>query len=199
MKIVKILKMISGIAFFLMLALQTRAQEINLIEGSFKILLSEKTVDFLFTYDSLQVGKYKNESEYVNKKVAEINKKDPGKGDAWALEWTAQRKRDFEPAFIKAFKASSGKEISIPSKYTLIFNTSYIEQGFSSAAILVHKNPEIRGELILTESGDKTKIIAKAKITKAMGKAGPHFETGEHLDGAYEEAGDGAGAFILNN
>lgn len=103
--------------FFLTLAFQTRAQEINLIEGSFKMLLSEKTVDLSFTYDSLQVGKYKNESEYVNKKIAEINKKDPGKGDAWALEWTAQRKRDFEPAFIKAFKASSGK------KFPLLQNT----------------------------------------------------------------------------
>jgi hypothetical protein len=81
----------------------------------------------------------------------------------------------------------------------LIFNTDYIEQGFSSAAILVHNNPEIRGEVILVEADDKSKIIAKAKITKAMGKSGPHFETGEHLAGAYAEAGDGLGAFILNN
>jgi hypothetical protein len=63
----------------------------------------------------------------------------------------------------------------------------------------VHKNPEIRGQLILVEGADKSKIIAKAKITKAMGKAGPHFETGEHLDGAYTEAGDVLGGFILNN
>jgi hypothetical protein len=51
----------------------------------------------------------------------------------------------------------------------------------------------------LVEVVDKSKIFAKAKITKAMGKAGPHFETGEHLDEAYGEAGDGLGAFILNN
>jgi hypothetical protein len=81
----------------------------------------------------------------------------------------------------------------------LIFNTNYIEQGFSSAGIMVHKNPEIRGELVLVESADKTKVLAKAKITKAMGKAGPHFETGEHLDGCYAEAGEGLGLFVLNN
>ncbi|HEY4966515.1 MAG TPA: hypothetical protein VII28_08950 [Puia sp.] len=79
-----------------------------------------------------------------------------------------------------------------------MINTGYIEPGFSSAGILVHKNPEIRGELAWVETAAPSKIIAKAKITKAMGKAGPHFETGEHLDGAYEEAGDGLGAFILN-
>jgi hypothetical protein len=195
----KIIKLISGLVLFQILFFQIQAQEITMVQGSFKILLSEKTVDLEFTYDSLQVGKYKNESDYVNKKVAEINKKYPGKGDAWALEWTAQRKQYFEPAFTNAFKPSSGKAISPDSKYTLIFNTSYIEQGFSTSAILVHKNPEVRGELILVENNDKTTILAKAKITKAMGKVGAHFETGEHLEGAYTEAGDGAGAFILNN
>jgi hypothetical protein len=174
-------------------------QEINLEQGSFKILVAVKTVDLQFTYDSLQVGKYKHETDYVQKKVTEINKKTPGKGDEWARQWTAQRKAGFEPAFIQAFKSSSGKDTLSGSKYLLIFNTDYIEQGFSSAGILVHKNPEIRGELTLIESADPSKVIAKAKITKAMGKAGSHFETGEHLDGAYTEAGEGLGAFILNN
>jgi hypothetical protein len=195
----KPLKFIFSLALFQFLFHWSYGQEISLSEGSFKILIAEKTVDFKFTYDSLQVGKYKHEAEYVQKKVTEINKKYPGKGDAWALEWSSQRKTDFEPAFINAFKAGSGKDTSSASKYLLIFNTNYIEQGFSSAAIMVHKNPEIRGELVLVESEDRTKIIAKAKITKAMGKAGPHFETGEHLDAAYAEAGDGLGAFILNN
>jgi hypothetical protein len=152
-----------------------------------------------FTYDSLQVGKYKHEADYVQKKVTEMNKKTPGKGDAWAQEWTAQRKTDFEPAFTRAFKEGSGIDTASSSRYLLIFNTNYIEQGFSSAGILVHKNPEIRGELVLVEASDKAKVIAKAKITKAMGKAGPHFETGEHLDGAYAEAGEGLGVFVLNN
>jgi hypothetical protein len=129
--------------------------------------------------------------------MTEINKS-IREGDEWALQWTAQRKTDFEPVFTKAFKEGSGKDTSSVSKYLLIFNTNFIEQGFSSAGIMVHKNPEIRGELILVETGDRSKVIAKAKITKAMGKAGPHFETGEHLDAAYE-AGDGLGAFILNN
>jgi hypothetical protein len=182
-----------------MICLSNYAQEMNLEEVSFKILITEKTVALQFTYDSLQVGKYKHEADYVQKKVMEMNKKEPGKGDAWALQWTAQRKTNFEPAFILAFKASTGEDTSSGSKYLLIFNTDYIEQGFSSAGILVHKNPEIRGELVLVEMADKSKIIAKAKITKAMGKAGPHFETGEHLDGAYSEAGDSLGAFILNN
>lgn len=41
-------------------------QELTLGEGSFKILIQEKTVALQFTYDSLQVGKYKIEADYVN-------------------------------------------------------------------------------------------------------------------------------------
>jgi len=175
------------------------SQETTIKEGNFKMLAAEKRVALKFTYDSLQVGKYKKEVDFVNKKVAEMNNKYPGKGDEWALNWIAQRKGLFEPAYITAFIAASGKDTSSSSTYTLIFNTSFIEQGFSSAGILVHKNPEIRGELTLVRSDDMAKIIAKAKIVKAMGKAGPHFETGEHLDAAYAQAGEGAGIFILNN
>ena len=97
--------------------------------------MQKKTVTLQFTYDSLQVGKYKIEADYVNKKVTEINKKYPGKGDEWAKEWIAQRKEKFEPAFTDAFKKSSGLNISDSAKYTLIFHTTYIEQGFSSAGI----------------------------------------------------------------
>ncbi|HMH31858.1 MAG TPA: hypothetical protein VK543_02450 [Puia sp.] len=195
----KLEKIVLAVLFLQAFCLKSHSQEITIKEGDFKMLSAEKTVALKFTYDSLQVGKYKKEADYINKRVAEMNNKNPGRGDEWALSWTAQRKGMFEPAYITAFIAASGKDTSSLSKYTLIFNTSFIEQGFSSAAILVHKNPEIRGELMLVRSDDMSKIIAKAKIIKAMGKAGPHFETGEHLDAAYAQAGEGTGTFILNN
>jgi len=174
-------------------------QEVSLVNGSFKALKDQGTVVMKFTYDSLQVGKYKNESDYVAKKVAEMNKKNPGQGDQWAVNWVSQRKEYFEPAFTRGFKEGSGKDAQATAMYTLIFHTNYIEQGFSSAAILVHKNPEIRGELILIKTGDSTQVLGRAYVTKALGKAGPHFETGEHVEGAYSAAGMALGEFILNN
>jgi hypothetical protein len=118
-------KIIIAALFFQMIWLRNYAQEMNLEDGSFEILINEKTVALQFTYDSLQVGKYKHEADYVQKKVTEMNKKESGQGDEWALQWTAQRKTNFEPAFIQAFKASSGKDTSSGSKYLLIFNTDY--------------------------------------------------------------------------
>ncbi|HEX4850972.1 MAG TPA: hypothetical protein VFV08_09210, partial [Puia sp.] len=183
----------------LCLTIRSFCQEVTLLDGDFKALTGQSYVSLKFTYDSLQVGKYKNESDYVAKRVEEINKKYPGKGNDWAAEWVGQRKLHFEPAFSKAFMQGSGKDTLVTAAYTLIFNTYYIEQGFSSAAILVHKNPEIRGELILIKTGDSTQILGRARVIKALGKAGPHFETGEHIDGAYTEAGSALGEFILNH
>jgi hypothetical protein len=195
----KLVKLVLLVIVFQFVFLPMYGQEITLEQGSFKTLIAEKSVYFRFTYDSLRVGKYKHEADYVQKKVTEINKKYPGQGDAWALEWIAQRKREFEPSFTMTFISSSGKDTSSGSRYLLIFNTDYIEQGFSTGAFLVRENPEIHGELILVEASDQSKILAKAKITKAKGKAGLHFETGVNLAGAYAEAGYGLGAFILNN
>ena len=195
----KLTKLIIAVIFIQCCYHFSYGQEITIQEGSFKILFAEKNVALQFTYDSLQVGKYKVEADYVNKKVTEMNKKQEGKGDEWAREWIAQRKEKFEPAFTDGFKGSSGLKISQDAKYTLIFHTTYIEQGFSTSGIMVHKNPEVRGELILVETQGEHKIIARATLTKAMGKAGPHFETGDHVDEAYFEAGNAAGAFVINN
>jgi len=71
-------KFIFAALFFQMICLRNYAQEMNLAEGSFKILITEKTVSLQFTYDSLLVGKYKHEADYVQKKVTEMNNKEPG-------------------------------------------------------------------------------------------------------------------------
>jgi len=195
----KLLKRIFFVVIFLNIFSTGFCQDVTLLDGNFKALNGQNRVSLEFTYDSLQVGKYKNESDYVSKRVTEINKKYPGKGDEWAANWVSERKLHFEPSFTKAFTGASGKDTLVTAAYTLIFHTTYIEQGFSSAAILVHKNPEVRGELILIKAGDKSQVLGRAKITKALGKAGPHFETGEHIEGAYAAAGTALGEFILNN
>jgi hypothetical protein len=195
----KILRLVFAFLIFESGSVRLFSQDISIDQGNFKILVAEKNINIKVSFNNLQVGRYKNESDYVNKRVAEINKKYPGKGDEWLQRWNSQKMEEFVPAFINAFKLSSGKDTSSTAAYTLIFNTSYLEPGFSSSAILVRKDPEIRGELLLVRSDDSTQVIVKARLLKAVGKAGPHFETGDHIDSAYTEAGEAVGAFILNN
>ncbi len=189
-------KQISLLGLLLASVYLLNAQQVRLIEGDLTAVKPEKTLNLEFTYDSLSVGKFHNEADFVNKKVAERNKKHPGDGDAWAKTWVDQRKEAFEPSFSSSFEKSSDKKASAGSKYTLIFHTTFIEPGFSTAAIMVHKNPEIAGTVLLVETENRSKILAKLSVEKVTGRAGSHFETGEHLDGAYGEAGNLVGSFI---
>ena len=175
------------------------AQRVKLIEGDLGSVRAEKTFNLEFRYDSLSVGKFHNEQDFVNKKIAERNKKHPGDGDAWAKSWVDQRKEAFEPRFTSEFERSSGKKSSASSKYTLVFHTTFIEPGFSTSGILIHKNPELAGEIFVVETDNRSRIIARLSMEKVIGQAGSHFETGENLDGAYGEAGMLVGSFVNRN
>ena len=61
----------------------TWAQRIKKIEGDPKALSGETQLNVQFTYDNMQVGKYKSEAEYVEDKKADYNKKEEGRGEKW--------------------------------------------------------------------------------------------------------------------
>ncbi len=173
----------------------SHAQKLTLVEGDYSLLKSEKTVNIIFTYDHMQVGKYREE-DFVKKKVNEMNQKEPGKGDAWAQNWVGLRQDSYEPMFKQVFEKYSEKKFDSTSKYTLIFHTTFTEPGFNTGAILVHKNPEINGEVILVESKDTTKPVLKFTIEKAVGREGYEFDTGRHLEGAYGVAAKEIALFL---
>jgi hypothetical protein len=173
-----------------------QAQQLTMLEGNFDSLKSIKTIGLEFVYSPLKVGKYDKEEDYINKKVTEMNKKEPGKGDAWAKAWVDARKESYEPKFKALFEKYSEKKVDSASKYKLIFHTTFIEPGFNTGAILVHKNPEINGEVSIVEVKDPTRVIAKFKIDKVVGREGYEFDTGKHLEAVYAKAGENIGSFI---
>lgn len=180
---------------FILSACMLHAQKLALIAGDPGLLKSEKTVSIEFTYDHMRVGKY-GEEDFIKKKVTEMNQKEPGKGDAWAEHWVAERKESYEPKFKQVFEKYSEKKIDSASKYKLIFHTTFTEPGFNTGAILVHKNPEISGEVWIVETNDTTKAPLKFTIEKAVGREGYEFDTGRHLDGAYAVAAKEIGLFL---
>jgi len=174
-------------------------QKIELLEGNLSVLKSEKTIDFAFTYDSMTIGKGRKampESEYVNKKIADYNKKTPGKGDEWAKNWKDDRETKYQPAFTKNFEQYSSLQMTAGAKYTLIFKTSMTEPGFNMMAF--QQPSEIDGQAWLVETANKSHVIAKMSVVKADGRGywGSEFDTGERLTEAYEAAGRGLGYFV---
>jgi hypothetical protein len=176
-------------------------KSIKITEGTLSPLKDEKIINIQFTYDSMKVGKYDKEADFVNFKKEEFNKKEAGKGDTWATKWVDDRAYKFEPAFNESFQKSSG--ISAGSqkdaKYTLIVHTIFTEPGFSTGW-LVKKDAEINAEVIMVETANKSNILARISIEKALGNAYGlvDFDTGARIAASYTQAGKALGKVIKN-
>ena len=187
---------------FLMLLIfsfRTQAQKVQLIEGSLEALKMVKSMHTEFLYDSMQVGKYHNGQDYVNVRTADLNKKQAGLGDQWAKSWVDDRQAKYEPAFNAAFAQSSGLVLNSgsDSRYTLIFKTTFLEPGFNMTMI-AKENARINGEIWIVETADKSRLVARLKLDKAIGKARGDMDADTRLRimDAYRHAGEGLGVFF---
>lgn len=171
-------------------------QKLKLVEGSLDALKAEKSIATSLTFDNMAVGKYKEESAYVNDKKTEYNKNEPGRGDKWAAAWVSDRERIFHPKFDELLEKASGMKVSAKSKYTLVYNTTFTEPGFNIG--VMSKNAMISGEAIIIETGNPSKVIARITVTKAPGRTGTgyDFDTGQRISEAYELSGKALGKFI---
>jgi hypothetical protein len=197
----KLLKLSSSLLLLGMISLSSMAQKIKLIEGDLAPLKGETSMMVKFSYDHMGVGKFDKEEDYVAKKTADYNKKEPGRGDNWAKSWAGDRVRMFEPKFIELFEKETEMTISAnkPAKYTLIFKTTFTEPGYNIPMIR-HENASINGELWIVETGSE-KVIAKISIEKAPGRSygSSDYDTGVRIAESYADAGKYLGKFIKKN
>ena len=178
------------------LSLNLSAQKIKKKEGSLDVLKNESSINVEFTYDDMSVGKYKKEEDYISDKKAEYNKKEPGRGDRWAESWVKDRESRFEPKFIELFTDASGMSVSDKGKYTLIFHTTSTEPGYNVG--IMKKNAFIDAEIIIVETANRNKVIAKLTMDNSPGRTfmGNDFDTGERISEAYAKAGKSLGKYI---
>ena len=172
------------------------AQRLKLTDGSLSVLKDEKSISTEFAYDDMKVGKYDKEEDYVKTKTADYNKKESGKGDTWAKNWVADRQNRFEPKFNELLEKASDMVVKKGAKYTLLFKTSFTEPGFNIG--IMRKNAEMNGEAWIVETANKSNVIGKISVQKALGRTfgGYDFDTGERIGEAYADAGKALGKFI---
>ena len=177
-------------------SLSAGAQRIKTVEGDLDALKSETSINVEFTYDNMSVGKYDKESEYLEKKKAEFNSKEPGRGDNWEKNWVKDRKANFEPKFIELFEKSSGMSVKPDAKYTLIFHTTSTEPGYN--IYVSKKNAEIDAEITIVLTADRTKKIATISMNNAPGRtfSGYDYATGDRITECYAIAGKKLGKYI---
>ncbi len=191
-------KIISNTAIFVLVffTLNTQAQKIKTTEGDLSVLKNETSINIEFTYENMSVGKYDKESEYLDKKTAEYNSKEPGRGDSWAKNWVSDRNRIFEPKFLELFEKNSGMSNKADAKYTMIFHTTSTEPGFN--IYVTRKNAEIDATVTIVETADRSKKIAVIDVKNAPGRtySGYDYATGERISECYAVAGKRLGKHI---
>jgi hypothetical protein len=177
-------------------SINANAQKLKTREGDISVLKNETSINVEFVYDGMSVGSFSEEKDYIQKKIEDYNKKEPGNGDRWAKAWVGDRKTRFEPKFKELFEEYSKMMVKPKSKYTMIFKTTHTEPGYN--IYISRKNAEIDAEVTIVETADRTKTIAVVTISNAKGRTfgGNDFDTGSRLAESYADAGKYLGKYI---
>jgi hypothetical protein len=166
----------------------SEGKDLSYLKGQKEILLK-------FTYDNMKVSnKMKPEAEWVKEKVEEQNKKEAGKGDAFAKAWVENRANVYEPKFEELFNKEAGENLQgdrtkSSAKYTLIVHTTRTEQGYN---IGISKAPaSIDFEFIIVETANPSVIKSKGVLLNVPGSsfAGADFDVASRLKECYAKSG----------
>lgn len=175
---------------------------IRLQSGSLAFLKQESRVNVEYDYNGMKVSGMKEE-DFVAKKVADYNKKQPGRGDQWRQAWINDRTEKYQPKFEQLLnKYASGKRGNLQfgsfkdAKYTLILKTTFTSEGYNVA--IMARPAFINANAIFVETQNRTNVIAVVTITKAPGMDawGNDFDAGSRIQEAYAKAGKELGIFI---
>ena len=196
------------VGIFMLFSMNIFAQA-KLTSGDMKVLKGQSEVILKYDYSNMGVGKYKNADDYASAKVADMNKKKEGSGDAWLEKWKSDRTDRFEPSFRKDFNNEvdsynlSGKDDSPKAKYTLIIRTTFMEPGFNATmAIGFAKKPAyIDVTVDLVETANPATVLGTVEMKKIESKnmGGYDWDTGGRIESAYERAGEYFGKFLIRN
>lgn len=194
----KLTSFLSIVAFFAVVQ-YSYAQKLKVTQGDLKALSGENTLNVIYQYSPMGVGKFEREADYLAKKKEEYNEKEAGRGDKWELAWVSDREERFEPQFEELFNKHAGK-IKVgdnPSaKYTLIIKTTFTEPGFN--VYVARKNARIDGEAWIVPTNDLSNPIATISFVNAPGRTfgGYDYDTGTRIQEAYAVLGKSLGRMI---
>lgn len=190
---------------FMISAISLNAQKLK--SGDVKILKGQTTINLQYDYSNMAVGKYKSETDYVNEKVAEMNKKKAGSGDEWKGKWTSDRANRFQPMFERELNKEikknnvTAKENSADSKYTLIVSTTFTEPGFNAVVGGIRKNANVSLMVTLVETANPGSALADIEMKNVQSSSfgGYDYDTGGRIESAYNNAGEALGKFLNKN
>lgn len=175
------------------------SQSIVMTSGAIDFIKGESVLQFTFSYNEMLVGKL-TESEYVNKKIADYNEKEAGKGDEWGKAWVDDRKERFEPKFLELFdKYMEDKGITSGTEganYVIEVNTDFTEPGWNVGVMRQNASVDLTCKVKKIETGEQ---VASIRIRNASANNfwGADFTAGYRVQETYAKAGRELAKFFI--
>ncbi|MBK8609638.1 MAG: hypothetical protein IPL84_06765 [Chitinophagaceae bacterium] len=195
----KTCKLIVSSAFLLLSGTSLFAQEVDITKGDLSVLKAETSINIELTYEKMAVGDFSKEADYIKKRIEELNTKEPGTGDTWAVKWEENKKTMFVEKFSLGFTKQNKMTVSPEAKYTLIFNSKALEPGYQVG--VSKRNAGVDGTVTLVETAKRDKKLAVLFVERAPESKwrGAAFDAASRIGDAYFMDGQKVGKFITKN
>ena len=183
-------------AALLFFSMNAHTQEVFLTRGNLSILKGETSINIELTYEKMIVGGFGKEAAYIKKRTIELNAKEPGAGDIWAIKWEDDKKTLFVEKFVLGFTKQNKMTVNKEAKYTLIFDTKALDPGYQ--VVISKQNAGVDGNVTLVETANRDKklvvlFVQRAEDSKWRGAA---IDAASRIGDAYYLDGQKVGKFI---
>lgn len=194
-------KMLLIAGFVAVTAMTAKAQKMVQEVGDLTMLVGQTKMLVEYDFSELDMGKEGSESEYLEKKRTDLNKKEAGKGDKFVEGWKKNQTERYEPKFEELFnKTMKGKmdisQSNKDAKYKLIVKTLTLYPGYN---VGVSKVPAyVSFAFIIVETANPDKILSKTVVKNVVGSQamGYDFDAGSRLQESYAKAGKMLAGYI---
>lgn len=161
-----------------------------------------KKIAVQFDYSKARVGKFATEAEYVNDKVADLNKDEAGKGDTWKGKWDTQKEAVFAPKFeslINEYAKEKGLEIGTKvtdAELTMILTITKLEPGWNIG--ISRQDAFVSFQIDIYKTADMNNPVATYEMNNVPGGTfgGFDFDASSRLGESFAKAGKELGKFF---
>jgi hypothetical protein len=196
------MKKIALLALF-MVSSTVIAQKIDVKNGDFGFLKGQSELNVEFKYDNLKLMKDNiSHEEYVSKRVAELNDKNKGTGDAWAKRWASAPEQIWNPKFLELVNKYYGtpKNLNMQeglknAKYTLIVDVVWIFPGWDVA--MMKQAAKVSTVLRFVETANRSNVLLEIHTKDAPGDQwGSNFSNESRIGEGFAKTGKSLGKLM---
>jgi len=193
-------------SLFLLLSVMSFAQKMKFIKGDLLFLKGQSQVSVVFDYSELKLTKDNlTEKAFVENKIAALNKKVEGNGEAWEKQWNVAKEGIWNSGFITKLNLLLQKldtplkfREDIDSQYTLVVKVLWMYSGWDAA---VMKQPsKVSMKLLFVDSKTK-EVLTEIDSKEALGGNGNWsnlFNDEARIGEAFESTGKTLAKILYN-